>query len=81
MTKPVQIGKYKFDFIIDDTVPKDSLIFISRKTGKEIGRIINIGEYINVSLKMTNRLYNKLTFKERTNGKEKSGKEKSGKEN
>lgn len=44
--KKVQFGKYVFDWEIDESMPSDKMVVIlkSRKTGKEIGRITNIGE-------------------------------------
>lgn len=42
--KALKIGDYEFRLVIDDTIPPGTVIFQNPKTGKEVGRIVNIDE-------------------------------------
>lgn len=43
-TRKLRIGNVEFNAIVDDSVPIGTVIFQDPKTGKEVGRIVNIDE-------------------------------------
>ena len=40
--RKIEIGNYEFNLILDDSVPIGTVILENPKTGKEVGRIVNI---------------------------------------
>lgn len=40
----IQIGNYEYNYVVDDSVPPGVLIFQDPRTGREVGRIVNIKE-------------------------------------
>ena len=42
--KILEIGNHRFNCVVDNSIPIGKIIFQDPRNGKEVGRIVNIGE-------------------------------------